>query len=69
MDSEPRDDGHYNAAYVAFMQECKGAYDDLVKEITAGNVPAGQKATAKITIPRAVIDSIRYDLLAAEAKS
>ena len=59
----------YTEAFAAFILEAKDAFDDLCAEIDAGNVPAGNSATVRITVPVVVVDRIRFDRLAAAAQA
>jgi hypothetical protein len=54
----------FTKSYVAFMRECKQAFDDLGQMIDGGRVSPGNKCTVKITIPAEVVDQIRFERLA-----
>jgi hypothetical protein len=59
----------YTDAYVRFMLECKGAFDDLCEKIDAGDVLAHQSARVVVTIPASVVDQVRFDRIAAAAEA
>ena len=57
----------YTEAFAAFILECKAGYEDIVRAIENGDVPAGHSAKLIIELKPETVDVIRFDCLAAAA--
>jgi hypothetical protein len=56
-------------SFIRFMRECKSIYDDVCHRIDNGDVPAGAPAQVMFEIPPNLVDEIRFDRLAAAART